>query len=169
MFCLGHKNFYGHSHIVTDHSKMFLYYKLIFFFICVVIFSTTAEEYEHSDTEIAKSDDRKSVFIGLIEITISLIGSTSAVMDIWDLSMALAFAVTSASVGLLMFLVSYHTSSTTQRKTKHQQVYYRKSPRKDVHGTQNCTLTQVSATTSVLTSRREKKEQSGLFSGGFVS
>ena len=90
-------------------------------------------------------------------------------MDIWDLSMALAFAVTSASVGLLMFLVSYHTSSTTQRKTKHQQVYYRKSPRKDVHGTQNCTLTQVSATTSVLTSRREKREQSGLFSGGFVS
>ena len=101
---------------------MFLYYKLIFFFICVVIFSTTAEEYEHSDTEIAKSDDRKSVFIGLIEITISLIGSTSAVMDIWDLSMALAFAVTSAIIGLELFLVSY--TSYIFNNTVHIVIYF---------------------------------------------
>lgn len=65
MFCLGHKNFYGHSQIGTDQSKMFLYYKLIVFLICVVIFSTTAEEYEHSDTEIVTSDGRKSVLRGL--------------------------------------------------------------------------------------------------------
>ena len=70
-----------------------------------MIFSTTAKEYEHSNTEIAKSDS--SVFMNIILIAVHKINITGAVMEIWHLSMAMAFAVTSAIIGLELFLVSY--------------------------------------------------------------
>ena len=96
----GTLNFYGHSHIGTDHSKMFLYYKLIVFLICVVIFSTTAEEYEHSDTEIVTSDDSKSVLRGLFLVF----------SGVFCLVVALAIAATTTG---LLGLVSHHTGKST--------------------------------------------------------
>ena len=64
-----------------------------------MIFSTTAKEYEHSNTDMAKSDS--SVFIDIILIAVHMINITDVVMYVWDLSMAVAFAVTSAIIGLV--------------------------------------------------------------------